>query len=317
MRAKHFKALSKLEFFFRRQSPQTPPLLLTQRRIYILPTGAGIFFAVLLLVMLLGAINYNNSLGFMLTFLLAGLNVISILYTFRNLLNLKVSLRTVPPVFSGERLRIPVMLDNSSRNPRYSLSLGFKNEMPVLCDVAANSWTDTELSLPSKARGLHSLGRFTIQTTFPLGLFRSWSHVHFDAQVLVYPKPAKRTGLPEEILYRPNQSGDKGRGCDDFAGLRGYHLGDSLRHVHWKTVAKDQGLHTKQFGGDRSDELWLDWHSLEQLDKEARIRQLTRWVIDAEQSGLSYGLRIPQTQIAPNHGEAHKHNCLRALALMN
>ena len=89
-----------------------------------------------------------------------------------------------------------------------------------------------------------------------------------------------------------------------------------MQHIHWKTAAKDQGLYTKQFGGDRSDEMWLDWRRLQHLEKEDRISQLTRWVIDAEQAGMNYGLWIPGGQIGPNHGDAHKHNCLRALALI-
>ena len=291
-------------------------MLLTQRRVYILPTGAGVFFGVLLLVMLIGAVNYNNSMGFMLTFLLAGLNVISILYTYRNLLHLQVSTRTIAPVFAGERLLVPVLLDNSAHGARFSLQLYFQAEAPVSCDVPANSWAQVELPLATQTRGLHAIEQFTLASVFPLGLFRTWSPVRLDTTYLVYAKPAKQSGLPQEVLYQPKQTGDKGRGSDDFAGLRSYHQGDSLRHIHWKTVAKDQGLHTKQFGGDRSDELWLDWRTLKHLDKEARISQLTRWVIDAEQAGMNYGLWIPNTQLQPSHGEAHKHHCLRALALM-
>jgi uncharacterized protein (DUF58 family) len=219
-------------------------------------------------------------------------------------------------VFAGERLLVPVLLDNSGQRARFSVQLFFQGEAPVSCDVPANSWTQVELPLTSKQRGLHALEQFTLSSTFPLGLFRTWSPVRFDTTYLVYPTPAKQSGLPQEALYQPKQTGDKGRGSDDFAGLRSYHQGDSLRHIHWKTLAKDQGLHTKQFGGDRSDEMWLDWRTLEHLDKEARISQLARWVIDAEQAGISYGLWTPQTQHAPAHGDAHKHNCLRTLALM-
>jgi uncharacterized protein (DUF58 family) len=134
-------------------------------------------------------------------------------------------------------------------------------------------------------------------------------------EFVVYPEPAESRTLPQNVVYRPKQSGDKGRGSDDFAGLRNYHVGDSLRHVHWKAVARDQGLHTKQFGGDRSDEIWLDWRTLEHMDTEQRLSQLTRWVLDAEHAGLSYGLWLPGERVEPNHGEAHMHQCLAALAL--
>ena len=117
------KSIDKLNLarFFKAQTAEKAPVLLTQKRVYILPTGTGVFFSVLLLVMLVGAVNYNNSLGFMLVFLLAGLLVISILYTYRNLLHLQISTRTIAPVFAGERLVVPVLLDNAGRAPRTAL----------------------------------------------------------------------------------------------------------------------------------------------------------------------------------------------------
>ena len=92
-------------------------------------------------------------------------------------------------------------------------------------------------------------------------------------------------------------------------------FGDSLRHVHWKTFAREQGLHTKQFGGDRAEELWLDWESLIDVDTETRLSRLTRWVLDADSRHFNYGLRLPNQIIPLGHGPKHKHRCLEALAL--
>ena len=50
-------------------------------------------------------------------------------------------------------------------------------------------------------------------------------------------------------------------------------------------------------------------------DTEARLSQLTRWVLEAEGKHLSYGLRLPGTRIAPSRGATHQHACLKALAL--
>ena len=62
-------------------------------------------------------------------------------------------------------------------------------------------------------------------------------------------------------------------------------------------------------------DLWLDWSLLSQLDVEARLAQLTRWVLDAEALQRHYGLRIPGTIVPPGHGDAHRYQCLKALAL--
>jgi len=38
-------------------------------------------------------------------------------------------------------------------------------------------------------------------------------------------------------------------------------------------------------------------------------------VLQAESSGMSYGLSLPNNIINFGHGEAHRHRCLTALAL--
>jgi len=74
-----------LERIRERERRQQSPVRLDLRRIFILPTRSGIIFGLILMAMLIGSINYNNSLGFLLTFTLVGLGLVSILHTFRNL----------------------------------------------------------------------------------------------------------------------------------------------------------------------------------------------------------------------------------------
>ena len=307
-----------LQRFLRGEGPEAGPIHLVQRRVYILPTRRGVFFAVLAFVMLIGSMNYNNSLGFSLTFLLGSLGIVGILHTYRNLLHLSVNVGPITPVFCGEDLRVPVILENYQYPPRYSVRLFFpqhSQQKVVVTDVPANHWICIEPMLSTQTRGRHPLERMTLQTIFPLGMFRAWAHAQVDTHYLVYPKPDNQNELPRESLYHFNLAGDRGKGSDDFAGLRNYHVGDSLHHVHWKALAREQGLLTKQFGGDRAEELWLDWESLPELDVEARLSRLTRWVLDAESMKYSYGLRLPNKQIPLGQGPEHKHRCLEALAL--
>lgn len=172
-----------------------------------------------------------------------------------------------------------------------------------------------QLSLAAPRRGRLELGRVTVSSSYPLGLFRAWAYVDLRMRCLVYPRPAPRTGAPPLSPRRLSEQGDQGRGADDFVGFRTYHPGDSPRHVHWKAAARGQGLITKQFGGDRVEELWLDWVLLDGLDTEARLRRLCRWVLDAHGLGRSYGLRLPGTELAPARGEQQRRRCLEALAL--
>jgi uncharacterized protein (DUF58 family) len=304
-----------LQRFLRGEDAAAGPITLRQRRVFILPTRQGLFFGGLLLTMLLGAVNYNNSLGFTLTFLLASLCLVAMLHTYRNLLHLRVSVAHIAPVFCGDTAQVPVILDNPGTPPRYALQVGFPHQARHASDVPAGAWTRLTLPLPCQRRGRQPLPRITLRSAFPLGVFQAWAHVNLDDTLLVYPQPAAPREMPRDARMQPDLGGDRGQGSDDFAGLRGYHPGDSLRHVHWKAAARAQGLFTKQFGGDRAEELWLDWESLAGMETEARLSLLTRWVLDAEAAQFSYGLRLPGKQIPLGHGAAHRHHCLQMLAL--
>ena len=300
--------------FFVGEGPQPPPYQLHHRNVYILPTKQGLIFAVLLMLMLIGAINYNNNLAYLMTFLLASLSVVAILHTYRNLLRLLVTTGHIEPRFLGETLNVPVRIDNRQGSARLAIEIYFPGEEPCIVDIADHQQQCIDLERFPQRRGPHLLSRFTIATRFPLGLFRAWAHVHLKQSYLVYPHPAGINQLPADSLYKLKVTGDQGVGADDFAGLRQYHAGDSLRHIHWKAAARQQGLLTKQFGGDRSEELWLEWDSLPDVPLEQRLSILTRWVLLAEREGKSYGLRLPDLVLEPDHGGSHRHQCLKALA---
>jgi len=301
--------------FFQGDTPSPAPWTLHRGNVYILPTRQGVFFAVTLVVILLGAINYNNSLGYFLTFLLGSIAVVGILHTYRNLLQLQVRVAHIEPVFAGGEVVVPIVLNNPGPAQRNRVALGFADQAPCQHEIPSGRHTVVRLYRPATARGRQPLGRFTLSSTFPLGLFRAWSHVVPDEYYLVYPAPAADARLPQTSLYMASLLGDHGIGSDDFAGLRGYRSGDSLKHVHWKALAREQGLLTKQFGGDRSQRLWLDWRMLEGTGSETRLSQLCRWVIEAEQQGMEYGLWLPDQIIEPGRGPQHQQQCLQALAL--
>lgn len=285
------------------------------RQIYILPTRYGFLFVLLLGMMLLGSINSANNLGFMLTFLLGGLGIVAILHTWHNLLGLRLLPGKAEPVFAGQQATFVVRLEN----PRNALRPGIQLEQGDLeftsTDLSAAASDHLTLHLAAPKRGELPLGRFIVSTRFPIGLFRAWTFVDLNMRCLVYPQPGPRMRLPEAPDYTQSAVGDRGVGADDFVGLRQYRPSDSPRHIDWKAAARERGLLAKQFGGDRSERCWLDWYSLEGLDMEARLSRLCRGVLTACEQQLEYGLRLPDQEIAPARGEAHRQQCLAALAL--
>jgi len=300
---------------FRHKVHTGPALTLERQRIYALPTRYGLLYAAMLLVMLLGSINYNNSLAFMLTFLLASLAIMSILYTYRNLVHLQVRSGKAAPTYAGKDARFTVLLHNPDSLPRYALHLSTTRAEPRLTDTAAADTTAVELSIAAPRRGRLRLGMITLSTTYPLGLVRAWAYVNLDMQCIVYPRPGPRLALVTAPNFQEGERTGSTMGSDDFLGFRAYLPGDSPRHIHWKALARDLPLLTKKFSASETRDLWLDWSLLPAADDETRLRILCRLVVDAQRAGQAYGLRLPGVEIMPATGALHRHRCLQALAL--
>ena len=166
-------------------------ITLTQRRIFILPTRQGLALGLVLILMLLGDINYNLSLGYVLTFLLAMMAVMSMLHAFRNLAHLEIRARRAEAVFSGETAHFIFHFRNPGTLDRYQLSLRHDNGSTISFDVPARQDSDVAFPVPATQRGWLKPGQLTLFTEFPLGLFHAWSYLHFDTRCLVYPKPRR------------------------------------------------------------------------------------------------------------------------------
>jgi uncharacterized protein (DUF58 family) len=303
-------------WLFRLYGPEAAPIILTQRRVYVLPSGAGLTYAAALGLMLIGAINYNLSLGYALIFLLVGLGLAALLHTFRNLVQLEISPGRAEPVFAGDLAHFGLQLLNRRKQGRFAVSLNLAGGEAVATDLAADATTPVNLPLPASRRGWLRPGRVTLQTRYPLCLVRAWSYVEPDMRCLVYPRP--EASAPPLPLSATGESGGSrtGKGTEDFSGLRKHQPADSPRHVAWKAVARGQPLLTKQFTGASTAQVWLDWNELPpDMDIEARLSRLTRWLIDAHAQGLSYGLCLPGKAIPLDQGTRQFQDCLEALAL--
>jgi uncharacterized protein (DUF58 family) len=312
-------ALAPLQrWLFRLGQDNTLPIILTQRRIFILPTRAGLLFGMALVVMLIGAINYTLSLGHALVFLLAGLGLAGMVHTFRNLAGLSISPGRAAPVHAGEIAYFSLHLANQRREARRALNFRFEKGNEATIDVPATGSASIDIPCPTSQRGRLDPGRITLSTRYPLGLFCAWSYPHPRLSCLVYPQPLKRPLPPPVAVADPGFTRGAG-GQEDFAGLRLRNLGDPPRHIAWKAVARNVDAYpllVKHFAGGAGEEMWLDWALLnDETDEETKLSILTGWVLAAEDAHLSYGLAIPGGYIAPACGATHCSTCLEALAL--
>ncbi len=304
--------------------PERGTVVLVHRRVYIVPTRLGWFFGGTLTILLIGSINYALSLGFALTFLLAGLALAGMVHTARNLARIAVSTGRSEPVFAGESAQFRLFLDGRAAFDRPSiLARHLGSGAQLVVDIPARGIAEVVLGVPAPRRGWLPLGRVMLETRFPLGLFRAWSYLEPEARCLVYPRPERSPLPPYSGAAAAGALQTQTPGNDDFTGLRGYQRSDSPRHVAWKAVARSDTLSTrsddmltKQFAGDAAAELWLDARLLPPgLGLEQRLSRLAGWVLAAERAGAQYGLRLAGVEIAPGRGEAHRASCLQALAL--
>ena len=67
-----------------KRGPLSPPFELEYRHIFVLPTKFGLGFGFMLLLMALGALNFNNNMALMLVFLLGTIAQMTTLIAYRN-----------------------------------------------------------------------------------------------------------------------------------------------------------------------------------------------------------------------------------------
>lgn len=314
----------RLQRWFESRVPPNDHLTLTQRNVYILPTRPGLAFVATLLVLLVASINDQLSLGYLLTFLLAGCGLASMHSTHAMLRGLSLHLRPVPPTHAGSPASLVVRLHNPSGD-RYGLGLRLAGTThgpdTVWLDAAAQSQTSAHLSFVPSQRGLHPLPLLRIETRFPLGLFGAWAVWRPAGEVLVYPQAETAPPPLPEASAVPHPSGLARSlgGGNEYEGVRAYQRGDALKTVVWKKAAQAlQGggeLVVRDSSAQVTQQLWLDHAQCVGLAPEARLSRLCAWVSQAQAAGLDHGLRLPGLEIAPAQGAAHQAECLRALAL--
>ncbi len=299
----------------RRQGSDPHSVRLHSNRIYILPTRAGLIFALIIFAMLMGAMNYNNNMGFALTFLLTGVGIISIYHCHRNLAGVCVHYLGGNPVFVGDEMRFQFALENQSPKSRWQMRVDWDKNHEVCDRLSGESRQDLTLHLATRQRGIIEWPRIQLSTRYPLGLVRAWAWIDMALTELVYADPAEYADKTLAGESGQTISGADAGGDDDFSGLRDYRIGDSPKHIDWKAMARSGETLVKEYKGGTRELVWIDWDACPCSDVERRISWLTRQVLDADSMNRSYGLRLPGLEISPAQGASHRHRCLKRLAL--
>ncbi|HTU64781.1 MAG TPA: DUF58 domain-containing protein [Steroidobacteraceae bacterium] len=288
---------------------------MSSRRVYILPTRAGFAFAALIVVMLLAGLNYSNSVALMLTFVLAGFGLIAMHLCHRNLVGLGIRDLATRDAFAGEHGQLRLTLTNSADTPRIGIESATDATERVTLDVTAGGSARADLALPLERRGRVRVDRIKLSTAFPFGLFRAWTYVHVTADVLAWPVPRGRREPPAEAATGGDAPSVHRAGDEEWAGLREFRSGDSPRQVAWGAYARGRGLLVKTYQSPAAHHRTFDLAHVPGADLEARLEQLSAWIVAAQARGERYGLVLSRQQIPPDSGAKHRELCLRELAL--
>ena len=323
---------ARFQRWFQSRLPLTDTTVLTQRNVYILPTRAGWMMVATLLVLLVASINYQLNLGYLLTFLIGGSVLVGMHIGHATLRGITMNLIATKDQFMPAAASFDVVLSNPGKKVRHGIGLSVLNTAHwTWADVPAQGSTTIQVIGVPMPRGKHALPALTAETRFPMGTFRVWTVWRPAAQVWVYPametpSPPLPPGEPRsgEARLSPVQA------TGEYDGVRAYRRGDPLKLVVWKKAAKTWGS-TWTDSGDRdpsqtanlisrdmqhtqAQELWLDFSRTGCQGLEAALSRLCAWVVQADQQGLVYGLRLPKLEIALASGEAHRKHCLQTLA---
>lgn len=311
----------------RRQGRDQLPLRLAARRIYILPTAAGWTFALLLAVMFIAGLNYGNGLALLFTFWLAGFALVAMVQTQRGLAGAELHAVAVSPGFAGGEVRLSLTLaaraslidlqlecDGAVADDVQAPDTDAHDPRNTPRAVAIDSPGELHLAIAVKRRGRWRAPPLRLSSSAPFGLFRTWTWLQLDAGTLVYPRAAGTLPVPES----PGE--ERGgmqliAGQDELAWLRDFREGDSPRQVAWKAYARGAPLLVREYHGAAALRREFDFSALAGLDTEARLSQLTRWIVDAAARGEGWVLRLPDGPPLSGSGAEHRAACLARLAL--
>lgn len=302
---------------FRGRPEDALPLTIEHKRIYILPSLRGLAFVVSLLLMLVASINYDLSLGYALCFLLTGLFAAALLHTYQNMAGLRVQSIEAHSCFAGDAAYFDVTLASTRGNSRHGIALDARSlgASTLVHIVNTDKPGEARLRAETERRGPLWLGRLTLSSTWPLGLWRTWSYVHFPVSATVWPAPEQD---PPPLPVAP---GDDGEGRTqqsidgDVSGLRDWRADDAPSRVVWKrmAVSDEPKVRLLEAASQPSlSDLTLDTTRLSA--REAQLSRLTAWVLASEQQGCDYTLRLPELLLPSGRGTAHRSASLNALA---
>jgi uncharacterized protein (DUF58 family) len=247
-----------------------------------IPNAGLLFFALILLVMILSLSSGNNLLYLVLSALLATMFV-SWAPSRLNLSRISVSVRFPNHIFAGESAPFDLTVTNRGKLlPAFSLTVAVSEhegakakenqanptELVYLPIVPAGTSARARIERGFPKRGVYPINGFIVHSRFPFGFVEQRRRLEAEGEIVVYPAPRPLDQFSQALppLLGRVESRAKGNGNDLYA-IRQYLSSDTRRHIDWRATAKTSQLMVREF--TRDDDLRVT------ILFDARVESLT------------------------------------------
>lgn len=266
--------------------------------------------------MFLISLSYGNSLAFTSTFIFASLIMTSATFTNFNLAKVKLAGIQIPEeMYSQDSSRVKVYLRNESNKARYDLEVslpGFMQEHPI--ELLPGETEEVSLVLKDMKRGKYNFTHLRLETSFPIGVFKSWSNLVYPLEFWIFPN-LQDSDIEPKFINTEEKSGTEMLstvlGGDNFQGHKKYENGESWRVIDWKVYSRSRELLSKVYTEDQ-DGMYLFELQGDKENREEEISLLSGAIKKAELKGARYSLNL-NNKIIEGKGREYFLNCMREL----
>jgi uncharacterized protein (DUF58 family) len=295
------------------RAPLSNTQVLNKKNIYILPSNFGWVYGLLLITLFSGAINYQISSIFLMTFLLAVVGLVSAWEAHANLNDLSIQLIAVEDAPLGQPAKLTLLI-KGQKKIRFALELQVEKQTSIRLEKIPIEGLQFIVPLTKSSRGCFPVPRITLSSLYPFGIFRVWSYLRFAEHYYVYPQPLSPGFWPEPNSLQGDQKTHT-QGDEEFYDLK--QVSDPWTQpnlIAWKIAAKDQGWYLKTLEGHEGGNWVFQLNNSPSPDLETKLQHLSYWLIEAENRGIRYQLALAHPKESFGRGKDHLKQALRTLA---
>lgn len=303
------------------------------RRRYHASAGS-VLYIMTTMFLAIGAINSQNNLLFFAFGIAAGAIVISGFVSGPALMGVRARRDLPASVEVGRPIVVRYTIWNRSRLwPAFGLTIAEEHTSGAeskelgtvhscVHHVGAGQTVRATTTVTPRHRGLAPLDRFTLSTTFPLGLTKKSVTFGLPTTVIVRPRQFRlRSGLLDRLdggVSRLSSARNVAGHGDEMYGLRDYVPGDAVRSIAWRASARSGSLVVRQTSQPAPARLWIELRpslaALEPHDQEVAISLAASIARAGDAKGFAVGVTGFGANLLPKPGRRHIDRVLDLLA---